>query len=137
MYFRGDARWRPRTASDAIGRRSGVWSDARLASADVIGRPIGRPSGVRGRHRTPRWRPVGRPPGVRGRHRTPAVRIKVFRYGNSRPLRQLYQKPYSVVPEVVNLKCYLLNNLSHVVEVTPTSRRFEGSRYTLTTKREL
>jgi len=57
--------------------------------------------------------------------------------GLSRTLRQLYQNPYFVVPEVVNLKCYLLNNLSHVVETTPTSHRFRGSRYTLAAKTEL
>jgi len=56
--------------------------------------------------------------------------------GLSRPLRRLHQKPYSVVPEVVNLKCYLLNSLDHVVEATPTNRRFGGSRYTLATKSE-
>ena len=57
--------------------------------------------------------------------------------GPSRPLRQLYQNPYCVVSEVVNLKCYLLSNLGHVVKTTPIYHRFGGSRYTLIAKREL
>ena len=66
------------------------------------------------------------------------IPLCIFKHsGPSRPLRQLYQKPYSDVAEVVNLKCYLLNNLGRVVETTPTSHRFRGSRYTLATKTEL
>ena len=67
-----------------------------------------------------------------------SIPLCIFKHsGLSRPLRQLYQNPYFFVSEVVNLKCYLLNNLGHVVKTTPTYHRFGGSRYTLTAKREL